>query len=116
MDDSEPINSRGRDHHYNFRPASFMRRPRWFFRAVRRMFEEVAIMNDGIPTSKIPLANAQREHSSLIVERLRKRNVPYGWLELADKAADEIELLSKQLQDMKVQMVSLAGVIHRFKD
>lgn len=28
-----------------------------------------------------------------IVERLRLRNTPYGWLDLADKAADEIERL-----------------------
>ncbi len=31
-----------------------------------------------------------------IVQRLRKRNTPYGWTELADKAADEIERLQKE--------------------
>lgn len=30
-----------------------------------------------------------------IVERLRTRNTPFGWTELADKAADEIERLRK---------------------
>ena len=33
-----------------------------------------------------------------IVERLRVRNVPYGWLELADKAADEIGRLRAALK------------------
>jgi hypothetical protein len=33
-----------------------------------------------------------------IVERLRVRNVPYGWLELADNAADEINRLEEALQ------------------
>jgi hypothetical protein len=32
-----------------------------------------------------------------IVERLRNRNTPYGWLELADKAAEEIERLRAAL-------------------
>lgn len=33
-----------------------------------------------------------------IAWRLRARNVPYGWLELADKAADEIDRLSAALR------------------
>jgi len=35
-----------------------------------------------------------------IVERLRKRNVPYGWLGLADAAADRIEALEAALREI----------------
>lgn len=38
-----------------------------------------------------------------IVERLRKRNVPYGPTELMDKAADEIERLQTELADERAK-------------
>jgi hypothetical protein len=36
-----------------------------------------------------------------IVERARVRNVPYGWPELADKLADEIERLRHALEEIE---------------
>jgi hypothetical protein len=42
-----------------------------------------------------------------IVERLRKRNVPYGWLGLADAAADRIEALEAALRKIEQKLTML---------
>jgi hypothetical protein len=47
-----------------------------------------------------------------VVERLRLRNHPFGWHELADKAADEIERLRaalRRIQDINDNNLSEEG-------